>query len=331
MNNAQQTARVGLFFILGLALVWVTYETLSGGKLFKQQGYTLMAPFSDIKELKKGDDVKVAGVRIGEVQETRLENRRAVAVLSISPGYRVASDAVATIGMAGLLGTDYVNISMGTPGAAPLADGGQIRTETTPDINSIMTDLGNLGQKLQGAVGSLSSALSGNGQPGGGLFQKLDTLVTENGPKITATLTNLQSISGKIDSGQGTVGKLVNDPELHDQLVAAVKDLKATAAQANNFMAEAQQIVDHVKSGQGSLGVLVYDPQTAENVKVTVQNIRDVSDKIAKGEGTLGKLLSDDSLYYSAQNTMKKADRALDGMSDSGPITAVGIVANSLF
>jgi len=44
-----------------------------------------------------------------------------------------------------------------------------------------------------------------------------------------------------------------------------------------------------------------------------------------------GKLISDDGLFQSAQSTLKKADRALDSMSDSGPITAVGIVANSLF
>lgn len=49
------------------------------------------------------------------------------------------------------------------------------------------------------------------------------------------------------------------------------------------------------------------------------------------GEGTLGKLINDDSLYTSTQSTMKKADRALDGLDDSGPITAVGIVAKSLF
>ena len=58
---------------------------------------------------------------------------------------------------------------------------------------------------------------------------------------------------------------------------------------------------------------------------------RTVSDKLAKGEGTLGKLLNDDSLYTGAQSTLKKAERALDGMGDSGPITAVGVVANALF
>ena len=60
-------------------------------------------------------------------------------------------------------------------------------------------------------------------------------------------------------------------------------------------------------------------------------NLRDISDKIAKGEGTLGKLLTDDSLYLSAQSTLKKADRAIDGLGDSGPITAVGAAANVLF
>jgi phospholipid/cholesterol/gamma-HCH transport system substrate-binding protein len=62
-----------------------------------------------------------------------------------------------------------------------------------------------------------------------------------------------------------------------------------------------------------------------------VQNIRDLSDKLAQGEGTLGKLLGDDSLYTGVQSTLKKANAALDGMSDSGPITAVGVVAQGLF
>jgi phospholipid/cholesterol/gamma-HCH transport system substrate-binding protein len=331
MNNAQQTARVGLFFLLGVALIWVTYETLSGGKLFRDQGYTLVAGFDDVKDLKKGDDVRMAGVKIGSVDLTRLDGRRAAAVLRIDSGVLIPRDATATIYMAGLLGSDYVGISMGTSGVPPLADGQEIATTVTPDFNTIMTELGSLGKKLDGALGSFSSAMNGDGKGGGGLIQNLDRLVTDNRDKIGATLSNLQSVSDKINHGEGTLGKLVNDPDLHDQLLAAVNELKSTATQANSFMANAQGIVDHVKSGQGSLGMLLYDPQSAENLRVAVQDFRDVSDKLAKGQGTLGKLINDDSLYLSAQSTMKKADRALDGLNDSGPITAVGIVANSLF
>ena len=330
MNNVQQTARVGLFFLLGIALIWVTFETLSGGSFFKNKGYTLIAGFDDLKDLKISDDVRMAGVKVGSVEQTRLAGRRAEAVLRIDPGVKIAKDATASIIMSGLIGSNYIGIDLGTAGAPALPDGAEIKTKTTPDINTIMTELGDLGQKLEGALGSFGTVMSGNGKQEG-LFQKLDRLVTENGPKVSDTLTNLREISAKLDRGEGTLGKLINDPDLHDQLLAAVTDIRSSAAEAKTFMTDAQSIADQVKSGKGTLGVLVYDEQSAANLKATVQNIRDVSDKLAKGEGTLGKLINDDTLYNSAQNTMKKADRALDSMSDSGPITAVGIVANALF
>ena len=330
MNNVQQTARVGLFFLLGLALIWVTYETLSGGSFFKSKGYTLVAGFDDLKNLKVSDEVRMAGVKIGAVEETRLAGRRAEAVLRIDPGIKIAKDATASIVMSGLIGTNYIGVDLGTAGQPALPDGAEIKTKTTPDINTIMAELGDLGSKLEGALGSFGTVMNGSGKQEG-LFQKLDRVVTENSPKLSDTLTNLREITAKLDRGEGTLGKLINNPDVHDQLLAAVTDIRASAAEAKTFMTDAQGIADQVKSGKGTLGVLVYDDKSAANLKATVQNIRDVSDKLAKGEGTLGKLLNDDTLYYTAQNTMKKADRALDSMSDSGPITAVGIVANALF
>src|SRR5882757_5413832 len=127
MNNTQQTARVGLFFLLGLALVWVTFETLSDGKIFKDRGYTLIAGFENLKELKNADEVRMAGVKIGSVEVTRLAGRRAEAVLRIEPGVTIANDATATIVMAGLIGTNYIGIDLGTPGAPILTDGAELR------------------------------------------------------------------------------------------------------------------------------------------------------------------------------------------------------------
>jgi phospholipid/cholesterol/gamma-HCH transport system substrate-binding protein len=332
MNNAQQTARVGLFFLLGLALTWVTFETLSGGKLFRNEGYTIYAGFESLKELKSGDEVRMAGVKIGVVEKTLLDTkkRRAEAVLRIDPDAKIPSDAVGTISMAGLIGTNYIGIDLGSPNAPALQAGAELRTRTTPDLNSVMSDLGNLGEKLQSALGSFGQAMGGNGKEPG-LMQKLDRLVTENQDKVTATMANLQDITTKVNRGEGTLGKLVNDPALHDELLAAIRDIKSSAAGAKDFMANAQGIIDQVKSGKGTVGALLYDEKTAGDLKATMANIRSVSDKIAKGEGSLGKFINDDSLFQNAQSTLKKADRALDSMSDSGPITAVGIVANSLF
>jgi phospholipid/cholesterol/gamma-HCH transport system substrate-binding protein len=331
MNTTQQTARVGLFFLLGVALVWVTFETLSDGKLFEERRHTLIAGFGDLKQLKTGDEVRLAGVKIGSVKKTKLAGRRAEAVLDIDPRVPIASDSTASIVMAGLIGGNYISIDMGTPGAQALLDGAEIRTIETPDLNTIMAQLGGLGKELQESLGSFSKAFNGDGKPGGGIVQKLDKLVSDNSARIDATMSNLQDITGKINRGDGTLGKLVNDPKLHDELLATVADIRATAAQAKEFVANAESMMDQIKSGQGTVGALVYDQKSAENIKASIANIRAVSDKLAKGEGTLGKLINDDSLYNSAQVTIKKVDRTLDGLNDSGPITAVGIVVNALF
>ena len=331
MNSTQQTARVGLFFLLGVALVWVTFQTLSDGKIFEERSHTLIAGFSDLKQLKTGDEVRLAGVKVGTVKTTRLAGRRAEAVLQVDPKIPIASDATASIVMSGLIGGNYIAIDMGTPGAPPLADGAEIKTLESPDLNTLMSDIGGLGKQLQESLGSFSKTLNGTGKDGGGIIQKLDKLVTENSARVDATMANLQEITSKVNRGEGTLGKLVNDPKLHDELLATVEEIKATATQAKEFVANAQTLMDQVKSGQGPLGTLVYDQKAADDIKASIANIRSVSDKLAKGEGTLGKLINDDSLYNSAQVTIKKVDRTLDGLSDSGPITAVGIVVNALF
>jgi phospholipid/cholesterol/gamma-HCH transport system substrate-binding protein len=163
------------------------------------------------------------------------------------------------------------------------------------------------------------------------MFQRLDILLTENSEKVNASLSNLQEITTKVNAGEGTLGKLINDPRLHDELLASVGEIKVAASDARNFMSEAQLIVTQVKSGQGTLGTLIYNDQAGSDIKAVAANLKELSDKLAKGEGTLGKLINDDSLFREAQGTLRKADRALDNMGDSGPITAIGVLAGALF
>ena len=329
MNNTQQTFRVGLFFLLGLALAWVTFESLTGGRVFKPKGYTLIAGFSNLKGLKNGDEVLMAGVKIGTVASTRLGPQRVEAILSIDAAVKIPKDAIASVQQSSLLGSNHLEVSFGTPTAEPLRDGGEIITKNTADMNEVISQLGTLGAKLEVVAGEIGKAL-GSGE-GGGLFQKVDKLVTENSEKIGATMTNLQDISAKLKSGEGTLGKLVNDPKLHDELLASVNEIKAAATDAKTFMANAQSIMDQVKAGKGTLGALVFDEKIGNDLRDVTKNLRDVSDKIARGEGTLGKLLGNDSLLKDAKAVLKKADRALDGLDDAGPITAVGVVAKGLF
>jgi len=330
MNNTSQTVRVGLFFLLGLALAWITFESLNGGHLFKQRGYTLVAGFANLKGLKTGDEVRMAGVKVGAVERTRLAPNRVEAVLTIEPGVQIPVDAVASVEQSSLLGSNYLGVTFGTPGGPLLKDGEEIKTKPTVDMSEVISQLGTLGSKLEQVIGEIGKSM-GSGGEGGSIFQRIDKLVTDNGPKLTESISNLQDITAKIKNGEGTMGKLINDPKLHDELLAGVSEIKLAAADARTFMSDTKGIVADVKSGKGTLGLLLYDDATANSFKASVNNLKEVSAKLNSGQGTLGKLISDDSLYLSVQSTMKKADRALDGMGDSGPITAVGVVAGALF
>ncbi len=155
--------------------------------------------------------------------------------------------------------------------------------------------------------------------------------MTENRENIAKTTANLQSITDKVNRGEGTLGKLINDGQLHADLVAGIAEIKAGATEAKTFIANAQTIIDQVKSGKGAVGALVFDAKAGDDMKASIANLRSVSDKLARGEGTLGKLLGDDTMFKDVQSMMKKANRALDGLDDSGPITAVGVLANGLF
>lgn len=330
MNNAQQAIRVGLFFVLGVALAWITFESLNGGRLFKQKGYTIIAGFSNLKGLKAGDDVLLAGVKIGSVGNTRLGNQRVEAVLRILPKVAIPNDAVASVEVSSLLGANYLGVSFGSDTAPKLRDGDEIRTKNTIDMNEVISQLGNLGSKLEQVMGDISKTMSGGGKDGN-LFQKIDQLVTDNGPKLTETIGNLQDITSKMRNGEGTLGRLINDTKLHDELLASVEEIKLAATDARTFMNDTRGIVADVKTGKSALGLLLYDEGTANSIKVTATNLRELSEKLNGGQGTLGKLISDDQIYRDVQGLMKKADRAIDGLGDSGPITAVGVVANSLF
>lgn len=328
MTNAQMSARVGLFFLLGVALIWVTFEALSRGTLRRDNGYTLVARFTNLKELKAGDDVRMAGVKIGTVAATRLSGREAEAELLIDNRVQVSRDALATIAMAGLLGGNYVSLDLGTAAAGQLSPGDSLRTVNTPDFNSVMSQMGDIGQKLDDALGQFSDAL---GSEGGGLLGKLDRLVEDNQTRIGEITTHLQEITAKVNQGEGTLGRLVNDPAGYDRLVAAIDEIKGAAADAKLFVGSAQGLIEQVKSGQGALGTLLYDEESGQNIKVVAKNLRELSDKLNHGSGTLGRLINDDSLFLEAQGTLRKVDRAVDGLADQGPITAVGTAASALF
>ncbi|MDR0352372.1 MAG: MlaD family protein [Opitutaceae bacterium] len=331
MNQTQMTARVGLFFIIGVALVWTAWQALHDGGFSQKEGYQVTATFASLRELKPGDAVRMAGVPIGRVETVGLAQGRAQATLFINDAIAIASDATATIAMSGLIGSNYISLDLGTPSAAPVPPGGTLRTKDTPDLNQIMAEFGGIGQDIKNTIGQISGALGSGAEGGGGLIKTIESMVNENRDKLAHTMTNLEDITARLRNGEGTLGKLINDPAAYDNLLAAVREIKDAATGAKTFMNDAQGLFSQVKNGQGTLGMLLYDDATAAHLRTSVANLRQLTEKLNNENSTFGQLITNDELVRDVKLTLRKIDRAMDGAADSGPLTAVGVISNALF
>ena len=337
MNQAQMNARVGIFFLIGIVIIWITFQSLHDNSFTARDGYKVTAAFKSVRELKIGNEVRMAGVPIGVVSAVALKGDHAQATLLIRKEHTIARDATATIAMSGLIGSNYVSLDFGNPAAGTVpADGtGALRTRDVPDLNEVMTQLSGIGDDLKVAVNKIGAAFDENPDGTPGLVKNLNNLVNENRASLNSTINNLNEITAQVRGGQGTLGKLINDPAAYDQLLAAVTEIKSAATEAKGFISEAQTgisgILADVKTGRGTIGALIYDETTANNLKLSIKNITDITTKMSSDQSSFGQLITNDSLVRDAKATLRKVDRAVDGISDSGPISAAGLLFKGLW
>ncbi|MGX8717079.1 MAG: hypothetical protein ACSW8C_03770, partial [bacterium] len=99
----------------------------------------------------------------------------------------------------------------------------------------------------------------------------------------------------------------------------------------DSMLATFEEISKNIKNGDGLLGKLISDPETAKSFDEIVNNVRDFSVRLNNAESTLGRIISNDDLYKKAESALNKVDKAVDSVSNSGPVTAVGVVSSALF
>ena len=163
---------VGAFVVVGmLALAYLSF-TLGGLEFQSRRHYRLTARFSSVGELKLGDTVKLAGVRIGEVTRVKLVDFAAEAELLLDDEVKLPDDTIASIQSAGLLGDAYVSLS---PGGSDrdLPSGGRIfHTEPAISITELIAKYA-FGSPLSDDSGS-SKGKSAGDNPAKGKGEKDD-------------------------------------------------------------------------------------------------------------------------------------------------------------
>lgn len=323
--------RVGLFLVVAFLILIALFELLGKETIFARM-VEYKTSFKSIPGLKLGDPVRLAGVDVGSVRDIQVIGARVEVTFRVKPGTPVKTDSIATIKLTSLLGTNFVDVTFGSPAAQLAPPGSLLQSAEPPDLNTLLARLNDAAGDIQTLAKQLNEGMGKSFEPISSAFQSMDRIAKqiEKGQgtlgkmianddlyrEIQGIATNMNKLSQQLARGEGTLGKLASDDGLYNDLRSLTADLKVASQGLS-------RIAKDVESGKGTLGKLVKDEALYNEAKNTLAQAKDalgglqsMSRRITEGKGTLGRLLNDDTLYTdmhgavaSLNNIMKKVER----------------------
>ena len=324
MKNSLET-RLGMFFALALIGLLLLLE-IAGGLNFFQKGIEVGARFYDVKELKEGDPVKMAGVSVGEVQSIGFADNQVKVILRLNPGKAeaVKTDSVASIQFTGLMGQNFVAIEFGKSGV-PIQPGAELSTREQADFGSLLS-------QMDGAASGIEKvAETFGGDKFMDVLGPLADFIKANQDSVSKIIQNVQTSTDQIARGEGTVGRLIHDDKLYEDAAKLVSRLNAASEKLDSALVEAQKVVQNVGDGRGTLGKLAADEALYEETKAAMTSLKEILEKINRGRGSVGILVNDPSLVDNAKAALQKVEVATESLEDQGPLSVLGLIVGRLF
>jgi phospholipid/cholesterol/gamma-HCH transport system substrate-binding protein len=218
-----RAARLGAFIIATLAILVAGVFIIGNKQYLFSSTYQLKARFDNVEGLDAGGDVRVGGVHTGTVRSIILPHKpgeKVTVVMDMGKATHeiIKQDSVVTIETEGLLGNQYLAVSFGSAAAGEVRDGDIIASKPPLEMADLL-------QKTSGILDSSQEAI-------------------ENATQATA---NLNSISAKINGGQGTVGALINDKHLYSNLEQTSGAMRDTMVQAQAGATDFKENMDALK------------------------------------------------------------------------------------
>lgn len=339
-------ARVGVFVFIIIVVFVVLSIKIGEIGFHKQATYPITMVFSSVEGLKDGSPLELAGVGVGKVTGIHLNKDYSTTVSAeINEDLRLPIDSVASISTKGVLGDKIIILSPGVSKSYLEPNGILARTAYPPSLDYLMTQVGEIATNLADLTSALNTALGGEEGLSNlrSIMENIDDLTFEmkgiladNRGNIDATLTNFNATSGNlvaltgtltqtsedlgtivsgVKSGEGTLGKLLTD----EQLYASLSDTVAKLQMITGKMEE-----------DGSLALFLSDNTLYYDLAAAADNLKMVSEQIAAGNGTLGRLIADDELYRSLTEAARSANKAAKGIEEQTPITVMGTVLGTV-
>jgi phospholipid/cholesterol/gamma-HCH transport system substrate-binding protein len=296
--------KVGLTVIFASVTLGVLLFLMSGtGGLFTPK-LKLKAYFDNASGLRKGAAVRLDGVDIGNVSDIKIipsKQPTPVEVTMTVAKYKdgLRKDSQAELSTAGLLGETYIDIDSSQAKGPMIQNGDTLPAHFVPDFSDVVRASQSTLQNLQALEARVDRILafveSGNGSVGKLIYD--ETLYN----RLNGVISQFQTLVTQVNQGKGTLGKLVSDDQLYDKLNGTVDKVNA--------------LIDDLNAGKGTAGKLLKDPALYDNANQTIANVKQLTNDINAGKGTLGKLTKDEALANKLQNTISKLSDLTDQLA----------------
>jgi phospholipid/cholesterol/gamma-HCH transport system substrate-binding protein len=272
--------RVGLLVLIAIGVLIVLILNASGNLNPFASKLHLRAKFADANGLREGSEVRLAGVRIGEVDRIRLLTASEVGTAPNPQKIEVFLTIDSTID--GVAATERIRTDSRAQQASPNLLGSEMIVNITPGTA--------LGQPVK--ENALLDSQSGN------TMSDLATRGTDLAERLSKLSDQLNEVVKDVREGKGTVGRLFNDESLYNNLNATIRD--------------AEDLATQIKSGKGSAGKFIYDEALYNNANEISLNLKKISEDISAGRGSAGKFISSDELYNKVNRLADRVNHSMD-------------------
>jgi phospholipid/cholesterol/gamma-HCH transport system substrate-binding protein len=293
-GDKSKEIRVGALIALGFVIIFGAFFMIGNQQGLFTRRYEINTKFGNVEGLTVGASVRLGGVKVGTVKEIEFSpwgHDKAIIVtmaVSSSSFARIKADSRAKLGSQGLLGDRTIDITLGTLSAPTLRQGEFINSIETSQINDIISESGDVLTDVK-VTAQNAKEISWKINNGDGSLAKII-----NDPRLYTNLDSLliiwSDISEKLNNGQGSLALLVNDSGLYNNLTSSLKELSV-------FMA-------NINKGEGSLGKLAKHDAIYNHLDSILTSINNTLTMVNGGNGTVGQLASNPNLYEKVNTTL---------------------------
>jgi phospholipid/cholesterol/gamma-HCH transport system substrate-binding protein len=265
--------KVGVLIVIAIIiLAFAAVRLGQAGNLFGKR-FQLVSFVANASGLRIGGPVTVAGQLAGTIKDIQFlppdldttRNLKLLLEVDRKLTDQVRADSRAKIKTMGLLGDKVFDISVGTPRYRTLHEGDTLIIAPSIDYEAV----------VQQASGAIS--------------------------EVVGLTRDLKKVTGGITRGEGTLGQLVTNRQLYDQL--------------NGTLARTSALMSRLENPRGTIGRLLEDPQLYYSLNRTVASADTIIRQITAGTGSVGKLMRDDTLYVHLVSVVSRADSLVGAMA----------------